>query len=91
MAEATSAAPLWMIRKTTSRKPKNAATISDVEMTWLPVRPRFALKTAPVYDRGAESSISNRRSVGDNRGGAALAPISFNVWIFELLCTQRRS
>jgi hypothetical protein len=35
MAEATSAAPLWIMRKTTSRKPKNAATISDVEMTWL--------------------------------------------------------
>jgi hypothetical protein len=33
MAEATSTAPLWTIRKTTSRKPKNAAAISDVEMT----------------------------------------------------------
>jgi len=38
MAEATSAAPLWMMRKTTSRKPKNAATISDVEMTRLLIR-----------------------------------------------------
>jgi hypothetical protein len=37
MADPTSAAPLWTIRKTTSRKPKNEATISDVEMTWLPV------------------------------------------------------
>jgi hypothetical protein len=91
MAEATSAAPLWMMRKTTSRKPKNAATISDVEMTRLPVRSRFALKTAPVYDRGAQSSISNRRSVGDNRGGVAYAPISLNVWISEPLCAQARS
>jgi hypothetical protein len=33
------------MRKTTSRKPKNAATISDVEMTWLPVRAGFASKT----------------------------------------------
>jgi hypothetical protein len=32
MAEATSTAPLWTIRKTTSRKPKNVAAISDVEM-----------------------------------------------------------
>jgi hypothetical protein len=32
MAEATSAAPLWMIRKTTSRKPRNAATMSEAEM-----------------------------------------------------------
>jgi hypothetical protein len=36
MAEATSAAPLLTMRKTTSRKPKNAATISDLEMMWLP-------------------------------------------------------
>src|ERR1700722_19074811 len=36
MAEATSAAPLWMIRKTTSRKPRNAATMSEAEMAGVP-------------------------------------------------------
>ena len=38
MAPATWAVPLSMMRKTTSRKPKNAATISDVEMVQLPAR-----------------------------------------------------
>jgi hypothetical protein len=32
MAAATSAAPLWIIRKTTNRKPRNAATMSEAEM-----------------------------------------------------------
>jgi 1L-myo-inositol 1-phosphate cytidylyltransferase / CDP-L-myo-inositol myo-inositolphosphotransferase len=72
MAEATSAAPLWTIRKTTSRKPKNAATISDVEMTWLPVRARFASKTGQDYDRGAQSSISNYRPGGATEGVAII-------------------
>jgi hypothetical protein len=66
MAEATSAAPLLMMRKTTSRKPKNAATISDIEMTWLPVRSRLASKTVQDDGRGAPF-ISNRRPVGDER------------------------
>src|SRR5580658_7200988 len=35
MAEPTSGAPLWTIRNTTSRKPRNAATISDLEIAWL--------------------------------------------------------
>ena len=64
MAEATSAAPLWMMRKTTSRKPRNAATMSEAEMAGSPVRARFAPKTAQDYDRGGESSISNRRRGG---------------------------
>jgi hypothetical protein len=67
MAEATSAAPLLMMRKTTSRKPNSAATISDVEMTWLPVRSPIALKRVQDDDRGAQSSISNRRRVGEKR------------------------
>ena len=61
MAEATSAAPLSMIRNTTSRKPRNAATISDVEMAWLPDRARIVPKTGQDYDHRAESSISNHR------------------------------
>lgn len=36
MAPATSAAPLSTTRKTTSAKPRNAATISEVEMAMLP-------------------------------------------------------
>jgi hypothetical protein len=56
MAEATSAAPLWTIRKTISRKPRKAATISDVEMIWLLVRARFKSKTAQDYDPGARLS-----------------------------------
>src|SRR5271170_4838285 len=64
MAEATSAAPLSMMRKTTSRKPKSAATISDFEMTWLPFRSWLAVQDD---DRGARSSISNHRPVGDKR------------------------
>jgi hypothetical protein len=56
MAAATSAAPLWTIRKTTSRKPRNAATISDVEMIWLPIRAQFKSKTARDYDPGARLS-----------------------------------
>jgi hypothetical protein len=32
MAEATSAAPLWMMSATTSRKPMSAATSSEAEM-----------------------------------------------------------
>jgi hypothetical protein len=67
MAEATSAAPLLMMRKTTSSKPKSAATISEVEMTWLPVRSGLAWKNAQGVDRGAQSSISNRRRVGVER------------------------
>jgi hypothetical protein len=65
MAEATSAAPLWMIRKTTSRKPRNAATMSEAEMVRVP-RPGAlrAPKTARDYDRRAGSSISNRRRGG---------------------------
>ena len=70
MAEATSAAPLWMIRKTTSKKPRNAATMNDVEMAGSPVRARFAPKTAQDYDRRAESSISNRRRGGATEGVA---------------------
>ena len=50
-----------MIRNTTSRKPRNAATISDVEMAWLPDRARFMPKTGQDYDHRAESSISNHR------------------------------
>ena len=64
MAEATSAAPLWMIRKTTSRKPRNAATISEVEIAVAPLRARVAPKNAQGYDRRAKSSISNRRQGG---------------------------
>jgi hypothetical protein len=36
MARATSLAPLSTTRKTASEKPKNAATISEVEMALLP-------------------------------------------------------
>jgi hypothetical protein len=52
MAEPTSAAPLLTMRKTTSRKPKNAATISDLEMTWLPVQPPLAGEIVEDDDRG---------------------------------------
>jgi hypothetical protein len=86
MAEATSAAPLWMMRKTTSRKPKKPAAISDVEMTWLPVRSRSASNTAQDDDRGAQSSISNRRSVGDSRRGLAHHPIVSSLQIAGSSC-----
>ena len=56
MAAATSLAPLWMTRKTTSRKPRNAATISEVEMTWLPV-----LRAVRVED-GTTIAAPNRLS-----------------------------
>jgi hypothetical protein len=39
MARATSAAPLSTTRNTTNKKPKNAATISQVEMALLPLNP----------------------------------------------------
>ena len=64
MAEPTSAAPLWTIRKTTTRKPRNAATISDLEIAWLLSGRGSPLKTAQGYDRRAKSSISNRRRGG---------------------------
>ncbi|HXE25094.1 MAG TPA: hypothetical protein VN637_09425 [Roseiarcus sp.] len=57
MAEPTSAAPLPMMRKTTSRKPRNAATISEIDMTCLPSG--AARVEDGDYDRGAQSSISN--------------------------------
>jgi hypothetical protein len=51
MADATSAAPLPTTRKTTSRKPINAATISEVDMTCLP--PGRGSRRRRDYDRGA--------------------------------------
>jgi hypothetical protein len=59
MARASSAAPLSTIKKTTSRKPKNPATISDVGMTWLPVGAGLAAKIVEEYDRRDESSMSH--------------------------------
>src|ERR1700749_4591902 len=52
IAEATSAAPLWTTRKTTSRKPKRAAKTSDVEMIWLPVRARSPQDCAGLRSPG---------------------------------------
>jgi hypothetical protein len=57
MAEATSSAPLPMIRKTTSRKPRSAATISEVDMTRL-LSGRGSRRRRD-YDPGAQSFISN--------------------------------
>ena len=60
MAEATSAAPLWTIRKTTSRKPRNAATISDTEMTWAPcpgAASRQRLRRTTIAARNRLSAI----------------------------------
>jgi hypothetical protein len=59
IAEATSAAPLWTIRKTTSRKPRQAATMSDAEMIWLPVRAPFApgLRRTTIAGRNRLSAI----------------------------------
>ena len=42
MAEATSAAPLWMTRKTTTRSPSNPATISEAEMAGVPLSGRVS-------------------------------------------------
>jgi len=51
MADATSAAPLPMMRRTTSRTPRNAATISEVDMACLPLE--RGLRRRRDYDRGA--------------------------------------
>jgi hypothetical protein len=87
MAEATSAAPLWTIRKTTSRKPRNVAAISDVEMIRLLAGARFKSKTAQDYDPGAQSFISNCRPEGATEG-VPIAPISRTS---KSSCQKRRS
>jgi hypothetical protein len=59
MAEATSAAPLSMMRKTTKRNPRSAATIRYLEIAWLPSgrgwRPR--LRRTPIAARNRLSAI----------------------------------
>src|ERR1700683_600216 len=63
MADPTSAAPLWTIRKTTSRKPRNAATISDLEIAWL------------LFERGSRQRLRRTTIAARNRLSAFVAEV----------------
>src|ERR1700733_13991735 len=63
MAEPPSAALLWTIRNTTSRKPRNAATISDFEIAWLLSR------------RGSRQRLRRTTIAAPNRLSAIVAEV----------------
>jgi hypothetical protein len=67
MAEATSAAPLWTTRKTTSRKPRNAATMSDLEIGWL------------LSERGSRQKLRRTTIAARNRLSAIVVEVEYRA------------
>ena len=67
MAQPTSAAPLWTIRKTTSRKPRNAATMSDLEIAWL------------LSERGSRQKLRRTTIAAQNRLSAIVAEVEYRA------------